>query len=500
MNIVWFKRDLRESDHQALYAALSSGPTVGLFIFEPEWFLSPYFHSNHLLFLIECLEELRAQLKNRGVDLIIRNGNAEEVFAQLRKQGPLTAIYSHEETGVFWTFQRDRRIKKWCKENSVPWVEFRQFGVIRGLKNRDHWNKMRSKIIERPLVPSQSQAPVVCPWGSEQFPKEKINPLEVKTLVPRGGRREAEKIMQTFFSVRSANYLKGLSSPNSAYESCSRLSPYLSWGVLSMTEVHHWLLSKKRSLEGEVSPRAFSWKRSLEHFENRLWWHCHFIQKLESEPEIEWQNVNSELDGMREAEFCEKKFQAWCEGRTGFPFIDACMRALLKHGWINFRMRAMLVSFASYQLWLHWKKPAEFLARHFIDFEPGIHFSQMQMQSGVTGINAIRIYSPTKQQMDQDPHGIFVHQHVPELAGLSGADLVEPWAIPPLMKLAQGSSDFMDYPSPIVNPIDSYNKAKERIFNWRKKNSVRQESLRVLEKHGSRDHKRFPKQKRGLTT
>ena len=104
---------------------------------------------------------------------------------------------------------------------------------------------------------------------------------------------------------------------------------------------------------------------------------------------------------------------------TGYPLIDASMRCLRSTGYINFRMRAMLVSFASYDLWLDWRRTSRFLASMFVDYEPGIHYSQFQMQSGVTGINAVRVYNPTKQQQDQDPHGVFVKQWIPNLRSVS---------------------------------------------------------------------------------
>ena len=130
------------------------------------------------------------------------------------------------------------------------------------------------------------------------------------------------------------------------------------------------------------------------------------MQKLEDEPAIEWRNFARVFNGLRPGDATPLEglhrdhFEAWCEGRTGYPMVDACMRQLRATGWLNFRMRAMLVSFAAYHLGLHWREPGLFLARQFLDFEPGIHWSQMQMQSGTTGINTLRIYSPAKQARD----------------------------------------------------------------------------------------------------
>ncbi|MGL4231439.1 MAG: FAD-binding domain-containing protein, partial [Casimicrobium sp.] len=239
-----------------------------------------------------------------------------------------------------------------------------------------------------------------------------------------------------------------------------------------------------RALPREEQPPGFL--ASIKSFEGRLHWHCHFIQKLEDEPAIEFRNVHRGFDGLRnETETIDaltdeerNRYAAWCEGRTGFPFVDACMRSLHATGWINFRMRAMLMSFASYNLWLHWRLTGLHLAREFTDFEPGIHWSQSQMQSGVTGINTVRIYNVVKQSVDQDPSGSFIRQWVPELAHLDDKMIHTPW-------LAKVSHDI--YPAPIVDHMQSMREAKEKIYGARRDQAVREEAKRVYEKHGSRN-------------
>ena len=161
--------------------------------------------------------------------------------------------------------------------------------------------------------------------------------------------------------------------------------------------------------------------------------------------------------------------------------IDACMRYLNATGWLNFRMRAMLVSFASYHLWLDWRQTASHLARQFLDYEPGIHYSQIQMQSGTTGMNSIRIYNPIKQGMDQDPDGIFIRKWVPELKDIPKQFIHQPW-------LLENSS--LNYSKPIVDEKLARTTAQERIYSLKKqiKNSV--ETASLVQKHASRLNRR----------
>ncbi len=496
-NLVWFKKDLRTTDHRPLYEALNSGLSLAVFIIENRWLEMPEGSCIHKQFLKDALIKLQIDLQKLGVPLIVKQGSANEVLTDLNVKYNFKNIYSHEETGLNWTYQRDLQVKTWVQENSVNWFEYKQFAVVRGLKNRDLWNKFRSKIIERPLIPNPPQQKIEN-VESYEFNLLSIDKVHRNNLLSLGGSGQATKVLGSFFSTRGQCYYKELSSPNTAFKSCSRLSPYITWGNISITEIHHSILAQKKTLSLKGEQQSKAWYRSLLAFESRLWWHCHFIQKLESEPEIEFQNINRAFDGMREETFNKNFFEAWKKGETGFPIVDACMRALIKNGWINFRMRAMLVSFATFQLWLDWKKISSHLAQHFIDFEPGIHFSQLQMQSGVTGINSIRIYSPAKQTIDRDPNGTFIRQHCPELQSLDVKHLANISDTPPMILKMMNVELGKSYPNPIVDSKVAYDNAKQTIYMWRKKESVISEAKKVYLKHGSRKHKKFPDQERKI--
>ena len=479
--LVWFKRDLRVHDHAPLVAALAHPQALAIFIIEPEWLGSPDCDASHVDFALRCLTELRAALAERGLPLLVRVGSAVAVLDQLQREVAFRHLLSHEETGAGWSYARDRQVARWCTAIGVHWRQFQQHGVTRGSRNRTGWAKRWQARMDAPLQLLNGPFSAALPLDQPDVPT-----LASLGLAPHGktlqtaGERAARRTLSSFVQERGMGYRKALSSPLSAETGCSRLSPHLAFGTISLRTVHQ----ATELAIAHTPERALAY--GLRGFSGRLRWHCHFMQKLEDEPEIEFHNFARVCDGLREDSFDRQRFDAWCEGRTGYPMVDACMRSLRATGWLNFRMRAMLVSFASYHLWLHWRPTGLFLARQFLDYEPGIHWSQMQMQSGTTGINTLRIYSPSKQAQDQDPQGLFIRRWVPELAKVPLPYLTEPWKMDTSVQRVAACTIGADYPIPIVDDKAASKAAKDRMYGLRQTAQARKEAADVQNRHGSR--------------
>ena len=469
-DLIILNRNLRLHDNPAMHFGSLRSNYLVIYLYDKTYWKGNGKSMRQLKFSNDCLAELNDGLKKFDSKVNIFEGTFDDLKIWIKKNFNDFFIHINHCTDI--KYFRDG-FSKFTDSFPGKINVYNDFGLQLNNFDRDSWSRNWNKIMDSQILENPKKSKLKLDTkllNFSSFSNKVKNSLVNLDNIQKGGSSQAYQLLESFLSERCKDYRVKMSSPIQSEQSCSRLSPHFTFGSISIREVYQ-ILNKYYSKSQN--------KSDLYSFKKRLYWHCHFIQKLHTEPELEFYSMHRMCDQLR-LEQDDELIDKWFNGETGFPFLDACMKYLHKYGWINFRMRAMIMSFASYNLWQPWQKTSPLLAQLFTDYEPGIHISQVQMQSGVTGINLPRIYSVSKQSEDQDPDAIWIKSILPQL------NEVDP-------KLVHTSKLNNVYIPQIIDLKSSARVARERIWGIRKSNEFKKEAAAVYIKHGSRKKRNFRK-------
>lgn len=440
--IVWFRRDLRVSDHAPLYRAALRGAVIPVFVLDRALLHHPETAVSRVAFMLDCLRCLDQDLRDRGGRLILRSGDPVELLPQLVQETQADGIYAYIDYERIYGRVRDARLNRKLAEQQL---RIRWFEPTAGTDELMYYPRYRNfwaAEMRSPLTPTPTRIEVPGTIASEPIPSlSDLGLIADEKPIPPAGSEAARQLLGEFLDEKVDRYYWQLSYPGA--EATTGISPHVKFGAISTREcvqiAANWELN---SLKAE---------RSRKQLISRLRWGSGFAQRFRYLPQLELRSLYSVFDQEGWA-FDESLYQAWQAGQTGFPIVDAAARCLqATGGWqqLNFRSRAIYASFLSNLLGMDWRLGALHFMRHLIDGDCPIDHYQWAMQAGVTHCidkSWTRIYNPEQVAVDRcDPDGLFIKRWVPELADLPPELL----GAPPRLK---------NYPAAILN----YRQARQR--------------------------------------
>ncbi len=450
--IHWFRRDLRLTDNLALDAAARTGaPVIPVFIFDPAILRGRYFGVPRLAWLIKTLAALDARLRRQGARLLIRQGSPRRVLAELAAQTGAAAVYLNRDYTPY-ALRRDEDIKRML---NIPVYVFDD-GLLHppgAVLKPDQtpfavFTPFKKKWLTLDKTPSVGQ-PGDCfiPAGGLSLPFDDLPTLAALGFdgnfkTPEAGEEAAQRRLYDFLARRIHNYQTGRDRLASDPDDDTRggwsfLSPYFRFGLISPRQVY-W--AAREAYREAGTPEA---RRSVEQYIGELIWREFYAHILHFHPHALDGNFRPEYDVLQWRDE-PNDLQAWTEGRTGYPVVDAAMRQLQHMGWMPNRARMIAASFLTKDLLINWQAGERFFMQWLIDGDPAQNNGGWQWTAG-TGTDAqpyFRVFNPVSQSQKFDPDGAYIRRWLPELRGVPLPFIHAPWTM---------DSPPRDYPPPIAD-------------------------------------------------
>ncbi len=459
--LLWFRRDLRLRDHPALVRAAQRGTVIPVFILDPNLLHHPETGSARVAFMLECLRSLDKELRQRGGYLILRYGQPEQILPEIVRETRADGVYALEDIERVYGRVRDYRINQVFEREHLRIRWFDCSGLIKELIDYPAYREVWFQGMQEPILPIPKE--IMTPPGikTEAIPTvEALKLIPDSKVIPEGGSSAAYSLLKQFLNNSLTRYHWQLSYP--AADITSRLSPYLKFGVISIREA---IQAAYRVLPS----KDYRVQRSVHQFVSRLRWRDGFDQRYFYLPQLELQSLYKGFEETeQEPEIFPEHYQAWCDGLTGFPLVDASARCLKATGFLNFRTRALHSSFLTNLLNIDWRFGALHYMRHLLDGETCIDHYQHQMQAGITHCidkRWTRIYNPEQRGVDRcDPDADFIRKWIPELKDIPHEYLGSPWETS-LFKAKDYPERMVDYKAQRAKRVNYLDKIRSGFRN-----------------------------------
>ncbi len=454
--LVWFRRDLRVQDQPALAAASKDCREVlPLFVFDEPLLRSKTFGSACVTFMLECLQDLAASLADRGLQLHWRRGDPVDEVVKAARHWQVEAVYWNRDYEPA-ALERDRLVAQALGRYGIEVRTFKDHVIFEPDEIRSASNgplQRYGAYRKRWWARWREAAPAILPaprLGSNRKVRPQLNKLpdpadlgyaRLDGLMP-GGETAGRRRLAWFLRGPIRDYGIGRNRP--AVDGSSMLSPHFRFGTVSPRSAAQAALEALRR-------RGTSWRTGITTWVDELVWRDFFQQVLANFPRVADEPFRQEnwVPPRRNTQ----QFRAWCEGRTGFPLVDAGMRQLNETGWMHNRVRMVVASFLVKDLLLDWRLGERYFMDHLLDADLAANNGNWQWcaSTGTDAMPGYRIFNPVLQAKKFDPQGEYIRRYVPELKSVPAPSIFQPDAMSPEHQARCGCRIGKDYPKPIVD-------------------------------------------------
>ncbi len=431
--VVWHRRDLRLHDQAALYHAWIRDPQViPVFIVDPAILTRDDTSPGRVQFLLECLKVLDQRYRERGSRLVIRTGDPVQVLGELVQESGATKVVWNQDVEPF-AKERDQRVTAALgSQICETWQDMLLHApceiLTQGSQPYSVYGPFWRNWISQPKAPPYPTPDRFVPHEvmSDPLPTLKDLGMTCEQDLPPAGELTALELLETFCQRALYNYDEERNFP--AVEGTSRLSPHLRFGTLGIRTL--WQFTQK----SEAQIRSDEAARNLLTWRQEIAWREFYKHALDHWPHLETRAFRAKFDQMQWDQDRER-FQAWCEGQTGYPIVDAAMRQLNQTGWMHNRCRMIVASFLTKDLLLDWRWGERYFMQKLVDGDLAANNGGWQWSASVgTDPKPLRIFNPSTQAITYDPEAVYIRRYVPELAGLDPEEILNPKGLTPLQR------------------------------------------------------------------